>query len=289
MTGRELIELAGMAATHAPVLLACGGQISPAALEQYWANSKCRQDRWSRALRQFQNPAEAGRAGAPSWPALRRVLEEIIVSELLTRVWTAVLTSYDRKRGARDAEPVARSVLLGHLEARHRTLALLVAAHGVPTEEAVQLNRLRHRVERWTDLLLAHLEPQCDVRDFTFDPQRAEDFAEGLSCQSRSPSAVSIWSLTLASLYGAFRDTAEESPNADLNSRIGQSVLASFPAEMFDGVGLARTVWLTRITNATDDAQGMVDQLLKHYEPSGRAGIENGTRWPRNFDKRFPG
>jgi len=288
MTGFELIELAGLATTHAPVLLESGGVISGTALEQYWSASKCRQDRWSRALRQFQRSSGAGREQADPWPALRGVLEEIILSELLTRVWTTILTSYDRRLGARDAEPVARSVLMGHLEARHRTLALLVAAHGVPTEEAVRLNRLRHRVERWTDLLLAHLRPHCDVGDFTFDPARSDDFADGLLRVRGTVAAKGAWALTLASLYGAFRDASPESPNHDLNARIAQSVLASFPAEMFDGCGLTRSLWLTRLTNVTSDAVGMIDTLLKPDIPTGRASIEASSRFPRDFGNGSP-
>jgi hypothetical protein len=284
MKGTELIELAGLATSHAPALLECGGVISAAALEQYWSSSKCRQDRWSRALRQFQSPGDPGRPPSLAWSSLRDVLEEIILSELLTRVWTAVLTAYDRRQATRDAEPIARSVLLGHLEARHRTLALLVAAHGVPTEEAVRLNRLRHRIERWTDMLLAHLQPCCDVGDFTFDPSRADDFAGSLSRSRHSGTAASAWALTLASLYGAFHDTSACSPNDDLNARIGQSVLASFPGEMFDGLGLARTVWLTRITNAASDAEGMIEALLKPELPNGRAALEANSRWPRDLE-----
>ena len=54
---------------------------------------------------------------------LRGVLEEILVSEVLTRVWTAVLCAHDACRGAEEAGPAARSVLLGHIEARHRAPA----------------------------------------------------------------------------------------------------------------------------------------------------------------------
>ena len=105
------------------------------------------------SIRQFHGAAEAPQAIASlTWAAVRGELEEIITGEILTRLWSAVLTNHDRLHNTCEAEPIARSVLLGHLEARHRTLALLVSGLGIATEDAVAMNRLRHRAERWTDL-----------------------------------------------------------------------------------------------------------------------------------------
>jgi len=44
------------------------------------------------------------------------VLEKFITSEILTRVWTAVVLRTRRRHGADDAEPIAEGVLLGHVE-----------------------------------------------------------------------------------------------------------------------------------------------------------------------------
>jgi len=68
---------------------------------------------------------------------------------------------------------VARSVLAGHLEARHRVLTLLVQGPGVATEAAVKLNHLVRRVERWADLLLGYLGNLGAVGEFAVDPDRA--------------------------------------------------------------------------------------------------------------------
>ena len=40
----------------------------------------------------------------------------------------------------------------------------------------VDLNRLRCRVERWTDMLLAHLASYIAIDEFAFEPARARDF-----------------------------------------------------------------------------------------------------------------
>lgn len=287
MQARDLVELAALVASHGPVLLAGGGRVSNAALEKYWASSKCRLDRWSRALRQFHaaTPASARESDA-AWQQLRGVLEEILTGEMLTRVWCALLSGYDLQHGTHDAEPVARSVFLGHLEARHRTLAVLVACQGVTTEAAVDMNRLRHRAERWTDLLLAQLDG-CPIGQFAFDPARAQEFADDRAAQRGEPTARRAWALTITALRAAFRQGLAPSPNSDLNARIAEGVLACFPPEMFDGRGLVRSLWMSRLINGALDAQGMVEQLLRPEAAGGRAALAAGTRLPSDFRRRF--
>ena len=289
MKNCELVELAALAAAHGPVLIASGGRLSVSALEQYWASSKCRLDRWSRALRQFQTTGQEHGGSSPTdWTDLSGCLEEILTSELLTRVWSAVLAGYDRQHGTNEAEPVARSILMGHLEARHRTLVLLVSGQGVATEAAVAMNRLRHRVERWTDLLLAHLEVHFSVSDFCFDTDRLRDFAEGVARQSRQAAGRQAWALTMTALRSAFRSGLATSPNQDLNERIGSAVMACFPPEMFDGTGVVRSLWEVRLTNATSDVQGMIADLLQPEAAEfGRAAVEADSRWPNEFRRRF--
>ena len=107
------------------------------------------------------------------WPQFRGVLEEILSGEMLTRVWTAVLCACDRRRHSDEAEPAARSVLIGHMEARHRVLTLLVRGPGIDAEAVLRLNRLRRRAERWTDLLIGHLAGRYAVSEFAFDPPEA--------------------------------------------------------------------------------------------------------------------
>ena len=114
----------------------------------------------------------------------------------------ALAVACDRRyRG--EVEPVARSILMSHLEARNRALFLIVQGGGVGTREANALNVLRRKTERWTDLFIAYLLPAGDVIDLAIEPARAEDFADDLAQQRRDHNA-SAWSLTLESLRAAF-------------------------------------------------------------------------------------
>ena len=102
------------------MLIRSAPQLSSHGVQQYWTASKCRLDRWARNLKSFaadtsQLDASAVRA---QWPFVRGVLEEILTGEVLTRVWTAVLCLYDRQHGGNEFESLARSIMIGHMEAR---------------------------------------------------------------------------------------------------------------------------------------------------------------------------
>jgi len=266
----ELIDLAAIVSIHGPVLIRDADVISDRAIEEYWTASKCRLDRWGRALKGLSvKLADAQpRSACRTSQGVRGVLEEILTGEILTRVWTAVMCAYDRHRGTDLMEPVVRSILIGHLEARHRVLTLLVKGSGLDTEQAVKFNRLRQRTECWTDMLVGYLAGLHDISEFAIDPERAEGFAEDLSYRSRLPGGRHAWPLIQASLRAGFsKGLASPSPNADLNQRIAAAILSCLPCGVFDGTGLFRSIWMTRLTNVSSDAQGMIDQLIGSPQP----------------------
>ncbi len=273
MHARELVELAAIVSAHGPVLIRGTRQLSNTSIEQYWVTSKCRLDRWGRSLKDFSDEADDPnpRRREQRWPRVRGVLEEIITGEMLTRAWTAVLCAHDRFHGTSQTESVARSVMIGHLEARHRVLNLLVRGPGIDAAEAVRLNHLRRRSERWIDLLVGYLTGMHDVAEFATDPDRAKEFAEDLRYQSHLKGGRHAWPLVLASLRTAFRKGLHPiSPNADMNAKIASSILSCFQPELFDSTGLFRSLWLTRLSNITTDAQGMLEDLLSLESPSSR-------------------
>ncbi len=263
MHARELVELAAIVSAHGPLLVEGVERLSPSSLEEYWTASKIRFDRWGHSLRTFIAQADDSQWHKAHWPYMSGVLEEILTGEVLVRVWTAVLCAHDRQQGAEDADPIARSVMSGHMEARHRVLTLLVRGPGVEAEAAVKLNHLRRRVERWTDMLIGYLLGLHNSREFAVDQRRAQEFSTDLHYQCRHPGGRHAWPLVLASLRASFQHgLTPASPNADLNGRIASSILSCFPAELFDATGLFCSMWLMRLINAANDAQGMIDQLL---------------------------
>ena len=180
---------------------------------------------------------------AELWRELEPVLSEIFVSEILTRVWGAILTALDWELSCHDYEPIARNVLIGHLDARRRALILLASDGRVSQEHLARVDQIRRRVERWTDLLLGHLVDHYPVEDFAFEPQRAHDFCSQDLLQSANRPRQQAWNLVLIGLKMAFPEPAEiDPPNELLQHQIVSSMLQCFPPEAFLGDGPFRSL-----------------------------------------------
>lgn len=272
MHPHQLVEVAALVAGQGPVLLKAAPRCSEAGLEQYWVASKCRLDRWGRTLKQYslrmQEPA------APRsllWSAAQPLLEEILASEVLTRVWTALGCGIDKQEQTSEIGPIVRGVYIGHLEARNRVLSMMLTGQGFGVEAAVVLNRLRFRIERWTDMLLGYLHTACDVREFAFDVDRLQEFTDDIKHELLQPSGPFAWQIVLTSLRAALaRSLPCEPVNADLHERICSSILSCFDPELFDSTGAFKSLWLVRMTNVARDTQGMIDALLAEHEPPPR-------------------
>lgn len=258
----ELIELAALLATHANTIIHHVDQLPASAIEDYWSSSKCRQQRWSLSLK-AHTAAVRQQTDSPEWQSIQRTIEEILTGEVLTRIFSGIVCAHDRLRGASEHEPIVQSILVGHLECRNRALTLMVHGQGLGLEEAVALNRLRRRAERWTDLLLGQLVSELDVDDFAFDPSRAHDFAADVSFGYQEGRGNLAWQMVLASLRAAFQSgLSDVNPNGDLNRKIGESILSCLPANLFDSTGLFKSLWLTRLDCTTNETQGMIDEYL---------------------------
>jgi hypothetical protein len=311
----ELIELAAIAAVQASSIITSRRRLPFAALAEYWSASKCRLDRWSRSLKQlsssgFTEMVAPGRFGTRrQWldeprrrpdaerldaehshqttpeaqilestaPEPKVIVEEILQSEVLTRVWAAVLSGYDSHWGTSDAEPIGRSVLMGHLEARHRALTLLMQGPGINSHDALELNRLRRRAERWADLLLGHVLLVADSSELAFDADLAREFADELRAEPAWQPGGGAWSLALSSLKASFPRPKIASRQAELNARIGAAVLACFPQEVFDSAGVPLPGWVSSATwprGAMGGVRGVIDQLFRspagHHQNSVR-------------------
>jgi hypothetical protein len=265
MHHRDLAELAALLAIHAPAIVQRRQPLPAGSSQAYWAASKCRFDRWGRVLRQL-TAAESDVHLPPtvSWPRVAPVLEEILVSELLTRVWTATAIACDAALREQELEPVARSVFTSHLDARRRVLTLIAEGRILALGQIIELNRLRRRLERWTDMLLSHFTDLIDTVEFTFEPGRARDFADDLDRDSVGENQQFTSQLMLVSVRASFADgLAERAANPDLNRRIGSAVLDLFGDQMSESVGSAKPLWLERINRTATDAQQMIDELVR--------------------------
>ncbi|MBI1248443.1 hypothetical protein GC197_11475 [bacterium] len=270
MHARDHVQLAAYLAIHAPSFLRGHVTYSPSALEQYWTASKCRLDRWGIRLKTHSQLIETGNANdlPRFWNATRPVIEEILVSDILTRVWISICVAHDRIQMKSVAEPVARSVFLGHMEARNRALNLLLHGRGLEATMMVPLNRLRRRCERWTDMLLGHIAAHTDVNSFGYDQERVSEFGSDIRQDRSASTREASWTLMLESAIEAFSTQLVNEPaNADMNRDIASAVMSSFGPDWFEHNSLINPLWESRIMHLADDAEQLVEQLLTTAEP----------------------
>lgn len=232
-------------------------------VQTYWSASKCLIERWTRAIgRQSELIQQHGVKARPSWRRAVPLLQEVLCSELVTRLVAAAGSARDAARKEAELGPVARNILTAHLDLRTKVLKLLLVGERLEVPEAKALNDLRRKVERWTDMLLAHFASTIDIQDFAFEPNRAKDFAEDLAAEGPLGDTEFACKLILSSLRGSLlTHLTAASPNADLNERIGSSLLCIF-SEARD-IPAGASGWLARISRSADDAQQMIDQMLE--------------------------
>lgn len=259
MNLRHTIELAALISAHSEHLLGRSAPLPSVPLQRFWNSSRKRLDRWLAALEEFalELGAPPGTPLQSSWDRIEPVIEEVFVTEVVTRVWGAVLTALDRTRGTQELEPLARNVLLGHLEARRRALGLMVTGAYVSPADVAQIDRKRRRIERWTDFLLGALVERFGVDDFAFDGERARDFGLEQRTRAASQQPGVVWDMILLSLRMAFPvDRARVSPNEDWHQEIVGSILACFPEEAFHPDGPFKSLLRCRIDRSGEQAEG---------------------------------
>jgi hypothetical protein len=242
---------------HASEIVHAAKRLPSRGVERYWTISKCRLDRWGRRLRGVGQEAFVSASLSAQHQALA---EEILASEVLTRVWTATMTAHDQHHALDEAEPLARSIYLGHQEARNRVLRWLVHGPHLSLRQLDSLNTLRRRMERWTDSLLAHLAPLIDISPWVFDHERAADFTQDLADNPHnSQHCVQIVRTSLREAVLA--DAQAHSPNGDLNQQIASIVVACLPPTCVAACDLPLALWLERLGGVADETQQLLDEL----------------------------
>jgi hypothetical protein len=230
----------------------------------YWVASQKRAERWVAALKMFEKDFKNPNVRHDPWPALEIVVQEVLLSELLTRVWSAVVTTHDEHHNSDELFGLAHSVHIRHQEAKNRALRILLS--GQATNEAAfdRLNALRRRIERWTDLFLSQLPNAQHASAFAFDPARMRDF--GRENREQTVEQFQMKQRVLAASFSTdlIRDVCAHPANPELNREIVSGILACFPADRFDSCGMPkslRTVWLEK--SGTETAM-LVDQLVSY-------------------------
>lgn len=148
--------------------------------EEFWQISRDKLDHWTKTLNMFSEDLSNPSRNHNPWAAISYVIEEILCSEFFVRIAAATCVNKDREFDINVNAPIGRAVLLFHLEARVRALEIINEGLKTDIPEAIQLNELRNRLERWCDLLLAFF-PNNVSSEFSFEPKRCQEFNQDFS------------------------------------------------------------------------------------------------------------
>jgi hypothetical protein len=269
----EILELAAWLAIHHETLLRDPADVAGQALHEYAHVSRERLNRWSRWLASDPALSDAGSAARRS-PDLRRpVLEEIFATEILTRIWTSIAGGIADHHPAGDLWPVVHDVQQGHAEARTRALHWLCDARPAGDRHVREVNRLRVRAERWTDMLLGHLGPECRAGEVAFDSERVRQFAADIRDERGSGEFRATWPLSQVALRRAFAGwDGSDWPHPHWNRRIALSVIACCRLDPIAPQFSRMPVWWRRLETSLAEIEAEVAGLLEEFGGIPHAG-----------------
>ena len=231
-TIKSLVEVAWLTARVGRQIIAGRAEPSPDALRAFWQSTRVLQQHWTEQLDDWSPATD------PELLQLEEITAQFLTTELMSRVWATVLAGLDRQTGKNDLTRIARNVVNGLRQLRHRVLSQLLTASAAWEGRAAEIDRLRRRCDRWTDLLVGHVAGIEGTFDFALNPERARDFAEEYA-EEASVSRSAMNRLVSTGLRLAF---VGQLPEVHLNhpafDRMTQSVLGSFPQTAFQCDGM---------------------------------------------------
>lgn len=269
---RQLAETAALASSRANLVIESSSGIPDLKLQDYWTNCRSRSCEWFRKLDTFasQLNSEPSENHQRIWQELEPLLNEIFVSEILTRVWAAVLMASDQRRDQKLAGPIARHTVTSHIQVRHRAMTLMIDGPQISLTELARVDRVRRKAERWTDLLLGHLILKYGVQELAFEPDRAIDFAQSQVREIVRATDEPVWEFVQVGIRLAFNGLAScNSPSENWNRGILRSVIGCFPRDMFDEYGLSKSTMRTRIERG-DSMGRALDRTASERDESSR-------------------
>ena len=243
MHASRLVELAAVIASQHRLL--CQQQVDADfwAADQFWVLSRARINEWARSLRNCETIKlhENDFDPVEFWAETKPVIEEVLLSEICTRLWCASLSTIEEQRHPGELDPIARSVFIASLEARRRALRLILFAKGLPNVATSTVNELRLNCQLWTDYLLADLSSLSITKQFCFDRTRLqEDHHVRLQQRCLIASDTRRDARLMAMRYSLASRPWSPTVCGELNSEIGAVILSCLPISAFDGSGTQR-------------------------------------------------
>lgn len=243
MNLRDLAEVACTLAWYGPDVHGVGSR-GAGPLEDYWKSFRFRCHLWARALDELESTHRDNR----SLDRLRintqgnELLEEILVSELLTRVVSAILCRplAAPRGGSGTLRTLAWRSVTEHTLLRHRAMACCRTwATTVP--ELLRQQRLQRRLERWMDLMISPLASEGDAAEMAANRGRCLEFAREGAFLTVPGEDVALFCLHAHALKLAVPNrTVSNATRIAAHAMLAESALALVPSALFSRNGLVK-------------------------------------------------
>lgn len=260
-----IADLAALLSQHGPAILYGREVVPPESVSQYWATSRNRFELWNQTLARYRKAEQTGDFGTLRdwWRQHVAVVEEVLVTEMLTRVIAALAAGLDDAHAIEEISPVTHAIFMTHLEARNRVQHLMLFGRGNSVQEAVRLNRLRQGVERWTDAMIGRVSARTpNTVRYAFDPNRAREYAEEARAYgSRATRDTSTWLMNAAMHDTLRRRTSEQAALPEANRAVVKSVMLMLRPDLFDSVGTLKSLWMHRLQAGGDRTDRVLQEL----------------------------
>ena len=261
-----LVELAAVVSEHGPAVLYGRDSLAPEAVTQYWTATHSRFNLWHQAMARYRRAEQAGNSKAMMewWRDHTVVMEEILVSEILTRVVAALGAGMDAGSAEEEISPVTHAIHLNHLEARNRVQQIMLFGRVNYAHVVDQLNRLHQGMESWTDVLIGRMAVRNrEPIQYAIDPNRAIEYAEeAADFQGRGAARNTSHSLMNLSMNNMIRQRTSANPSLPAaNREVARSVMLMLRPELFDSVGVLKSLWMHRLENSAERTDRMLEEL----------------------------
>jgi len=256
---RHTVELAALVSKQSDQVIETPQQLPESAIQDFWVHSQRRLFDWMRQLVRYPVEIESSSAVGRRriWRRTESLLVDFFVSDVLARVWAAVLTAADQRQCQQRTEPLARHILAGYLQTRYLALNLMVSGPDVPPDRLREVNRIRRKTECWTDLLLGPLVVRYEVKNFAVNADRALQFGQDQLSHRDSDVSNTAWNLILLSARLTFPARQPLSPIHSICQRkISDAVLSTFPADAIHDFSLLKSIRQTGLSFHAAHSEG---------------------------------
>ncbi len=249
-------DLASLLSEHGPVIIRGRSLFVSQAVASYWTASRNRFELWHQTLARYRRAEVAGdfHSLRDWWRDHLVVMEEVLVTEILTRVIAAMASIIEAESGIEEISPITHAVHTTHIEARNRVQKIMLYGRGNSIEDAVRLNRLRQAVERWTDAMIGRMAVRSTRNlQYAFDPARAAHYCDDMRALGQGASQHTAMWLMNASMHDTLsRRTSQRAALPEANRRVAESVLLMLRPSLFDSLGTLKSIWLHQLESSAE-------------------------------------